>query len=245
MPPPANRLVSVGDAHLGAVPREVEEAFLAFLDGVPDQGDGLLVNGDLFDFWFAYRRAVPRAGIRVVARLAAVARRIPVWMTGGNHDRWAGSFWDQELGIHFAPEELYLRLGPGSVLAVHGDGVAEARWAGRMIHRVSRHPLTTATYRLLHPDAGLWLVQRFSRHLADPGRDAACLDRAALLQREWATRRLRDAGDISLLIMGHTHRPALEEPFPGRRYLNPGAWLDGLRYAVATETTAELRQFRG
>jgi UDP-2,3-diacylglucosamine hydrolase len=245
MPPPPQRLVIVGDAHLGAAPRGVEEAFLGFLDGVPAEGDGLLVNGDLFDFWFAYRRAIPRAGIRVISRLAALARRIPVWMTGGNHDRWAGSFWDEELDIRFAAEELHLPLGGRSVLAVHGDGLAEARWAGRMIHRVIRHPLTTAAYRLLHPDLGLWLVKRFSRHLADPNRDAAYLDHAALLQREWATGRLRDAGDISLLVMGHTHRPALEEPFPGRRYLNPGAWLDGMRYAVATESTAELRQFRG
>ena len=82
------RLVIVSDAHLGSVPDRVEEAFLAFLDHVPALGDGLLVNGDLFDFWFAYRRVIPRAGIRVVARLAELARRLPVAMTGGNHDRW-------------------------------------------------------------------------------------------------------------------------------------------------------------
>jgi UDP-2,3-diacylglucosamine pyrophosphatase LpxH len=43
--------------------------------------------------------------------------------------------------------------------------------------------------------------------------------------------------------MGHTHTPAQSEPFPGRRYCNPGAWLDGFRYAVATEQAVELRQF--
>jgi UDP-2,3-diacylglucosamine hydrolase len=241
---PPERLVIVGDAHLGAAPGDVEEAFLAFLDEVPSLGDGLLINGDLFAFWFAYRRAIPRQGIRALTRLAATARRVPVWMTGGNHDRWGDSFWDADLGIRFAADELTLPLGRGRVLAVHGDGVAEARWTGRLVHRVTRHPIVTGTYRFLHPDLGFWLVKRLSERLADTTRDADLLAGAATLQREWAERRLRGDTAITLLVMGHTHRPALEEPFPGRRYLNPGAWCDGLRYAVATDSTAELRQYR-
>jgi UDP-2,3-diacylglucosamine pyrophosphatase LpxH len=45
--------------------------------------------------------------------------------------------------------------------------------------------------------------------------------------------------------MGHTHRPALAELAPGRWYLNPGAWMDGLCYATAGAGTVELRRFRG
>ncbi len=239
------RLVIVSDSHLGAVPDRVEEAFLAFLDQVERFGDGLLVNGDLFEFWFSYRRVIPRAGVRVVARLGELARRIPVAMTGGNHDRWGGSFWETELGIRFAPQELRLQLGGRTVLAVHGDGVAEAHWRGRLIHKITRHPLTSTLYRLMHPDAGIWLVKRFSGHLADSTRDAAVLDAAAARQRTWAERRLAAEPDVALLVMGHTHRTALTEPKPGQRYLNPGAWLDGLRYAVATAQGVELSQFPG
>lgn len=239
------RLVIVSDSHLGAVPDRVEDAFLAFLDQVERLGDGLLINGDLFDFWFTYRRVIPRAGVRVVARLAHLARRIPVAMTGGNHDRWGGSFWETDLGIRFASQELRLQLGDRSVLAVHGDGVAEAHWRGRMIHTITRHPVTSALYGLLHPDAGIWLVKRFSGHLADSTRDRAILDAAAARQRIWAERRLAAEPQVALLVMGHTHRPASTEPRPGQRYLNPGAWLDGLRYAVATPSGVELSQFRG
>jgi UDP-2,3-diacylglucosamine pyrophosphatase LpxH len=48
---------------------------------------------------------------------------------------------------------------------------------------------------------------------------------------------------LGLVIMGHTHRAVLSEPLAGRQYLNPGAWFDGFRYAVATESGAELRTF--
>ncbi|NOT09212.1 MAG: UDP-2,3-diacylglucosamine diphosphatase [Gemmatimonadales bacterium] len=237
------RLVIVSDAHLGSVPPKVEEAFLAFLDAVPTLGDSLLINGDLFDFWFAYRRVIPRAGIRVVSRLGELARQLPVAMTGGNHDRWGADFWERDLGIRYAAEELRLPLGAGTVLAVHGDGVAELHWQSRLIHRVTKHPVTSALFRAVHPDLGIRLVHRWSGHLADSTRQAAVLDRAAERQAQWAGNRLRTDPEVALLVMGHTHRAALEELLPGRHYVNPGAWLDGLRYAVATPGHVELKQY--
>jgi hypothetical protein len=54
---------------------------------------------------------------------------------------------------------------------------------------------------------------------------------------------MAEAG-LGLLIMSHTHKAVLEEPASGRQYLNPGAWFDGFRYAVATESEAALRIFK-
>lgn len=237
------QLVIVGDSHLGSVPAEVEAAMLRFLEQVPQLGDALLINGDLFDFWFAWRRAIPRGGFRVASALLQLGKRIPVLMTGGNHDRWGDSFWERDANVRFGSEGLRFRLGSSDVFALHGDGIAEQHWSSRLMHRVTRHPVTIAAFRSLPPDLGFWLVDHLSGKLADSTRDGAVLDRAAQAQRAWAEARLTRDTSIGLLVMGHTHRVALSEPFPGRRYLNPGAWLDGLRYAVATETSVELRQF--
>ena len=225
------------------MPRDVEDALLAFLEAAPTLGDCLLINGDLFDFWFAYRRVVPREGFHVVAALAALRRRMPVLLTGGNHDRWGDSFWDRDLGIPFSPGPLRFQVGGLTVEARHGDGIAESHWTARVLHRVTRHPLTIAAYRFLHPDLGFWLVGRLSPRLADSTRADAVLDRAAARQQAWAEARLREDPGLGLLVLGHTHRARVSEPEPGRRYLNPGAWLDGLRYAVATEEAVTLRQF--
>ena len=237
------QLVIVGDAHLGAVPASVDEAMLAFLDAVPDLGDCLLVNGDLFDFWFAYRKAIPRHGFRIVSALAALRKRIPVAMTGGNHDRWGDSFWDRDLDIRFGPDGLRLRLGDRDVWALHGDGIAEQHWSARLMHRITRNRTALAAFRQVPVDAAFRLVDRMSGHLADSTRDSAVLDRAASAQRTWAEQQLRADPGLALVTMGHTHRPALTEPEPGQRYCNPGAWMDGLRYAVATEGSVLLRQF--
>jgi UDP-2,3-diacylglucosamine hydrolase len=237
------QLVVVSDAHLGAAAPADDDALLEFLDQVPTLGDCLLLNGDLFDFWFSYRRAIPRAGFRVAAAIAVLRRRVPVVMTGGNHDRWGDSFWRRDAGIDFSADELRFTLGQTEVLALHGDGVAEEHPSARVMHRITRHPATIALYRALHPDFGIWLVDKMSRHLADSTRDPAVLDRAQERQVAWAAKRMAADPSIGLLIMAHTHRPLTRELVPGRRFLNPGAWIEGRRYAVVTETSIRLEQF--
>jgi UDP-2,3-diacylglucosamine hydrolase len=236
-------LVIVSDAHLGVMPPAVEEALLEFLDVVPTLGDCLLVNGDLFDFWFTYSRAIPRRGFHVAAALARLRRRIPIVMVGGNHDRWDSHFWERDLGLRFERDRATFEIGPRRVTAIHGDGLGEPRWQARLIHTLIQHPATAAAYRLLHPDLGFRLVELLSPMLGDHTIDEAKLARAAARQRDWAERLLADETALGLVIMGHTHRAVLAEPSPGRQYLNPGAWFDGFRYAVATESGAELRTF--
>ena len=242
---PIQRLIVVADAHLGAVPASVEDALLRLLEELPRLGDGLLVNGDLFGFWFSYRRAIPRTGVRVVARLAALARRFPVLMTGGNRDRWGTSFWEGELGIRFSAGELEFPLGHGRVVARHGDGVAEPTWRLALKHRVIGHPITSLCYRALPADLGFWLGSRMGAGVEQGAHTEGLRDKAAALQRRWAEGRLQDAAPGSLLVLGHTHRAVSEELLPQRRYLNPGAWLDGHRYAVATDSSVSLMQYPG
>ena len=233
-------LVIVSDAHLGVAPPQVEEALLAFLEAVPTLGDCLLINGDLFDFWFSYSRVIPRRGFHVAAALARLRRRVPIVMVGGNHDRWGRNFWERDLGLTFDAHSATFLVGRRTVSAIHGDGLAEPHWQAKLIHRAIQHPATAAVYRVLHPDLGLRLVDLLSPVLGDHTPDASKLARAAARQREWAERHLREHEAVGLLVMGHTHCPVLEEPAAGRQYLNPGAWFDGFRYAVATDVGAQL-----
>ena len=69
------------------------------------------------------------------------------------------------------------------------------------------------------------------------------LDRAAAAQRKWAADFLGAHPAVQLVIMAHTHRPMLDQRPDGRTFLNPGAFLDGGRYAVITADAVELKQF--
>jgi UDP-2,3-diacylglucosamine hydrolase len=236
-------LVIVSDAHLGVAPPVVEEALLSFLEAMPDLGDCLLVNGDLFDFWYSYRRVIPRRGFHVAAALMQLRRRVPIIMVGGNHDRWGGDFWGRETGIRFESHRADFTIGGRRVAAIHGDGLTEPRLRAKLLHRAINHPITAAVYRLIHPEVAIRLVEALSPHLGDHTPDEAKLAAATARQSAWAADLLSREPQLELVIMGHTHRPALLEVPTGGQYLNPGAWFDGFRYAVATGSGAELRQF--
>jgi UDP-2,3-diacylglucosamine hydrolase len=236
-------LVVVSDAHLGVAPAAAEEALLEFLEAVPTLGDCLLINGDLFDFWFSYSRVIPRHGFHVAAALARLRRRVPIVMIGGNHDRWDSHFWERDLRLQFEPHRATFEIGTRKITAIHGDGLMETRWQANLLHRLIQHPATAAVYRFLHPDFGIRLVEWLSPVLGHNQQNQAVLIRAAQRQLTWAEHFLEQNPSTGLLIMGHTHRPALSEPAQGRQYLNPGAWYTGFCYAIATESTAELRNF--
>jgi UDP-2,3-diacylglucosamine hydrolase len=234
----------VADAHLGQVPESVARAFHSFLDTVPQPGDELVVNGDLFDFWFEYGSAVPRRHLGTVMKLAALVQRgIPVTFLGGNHDRWGGDFLRHDMGIGYHPGAAELVLAGRRALVVHGDGLTEQHWSGALLHWLLRQPATIALFRLLHPAIGFWIADRLSGALADTTKDKAVLDRAAAAQAAYAQALLERRPELSLVVMAHTHRARLEQIDGGRTYVNPGAFLDGGKYAVITTESVELRNF--
>jgi len=238
-------VVTVADAHLGAAPPEVSDAFLRFLAAVPSLGDALLINGDLFDFWFCYRHVMPRHGFRVAAALAELRKRVPIAIVGGNHDRWGDDFWERELGARYHPRELHFRIGNRMTLAIHGDGLTDTRRSARVLNTILGSDAALAVFRLLHPDLAHRLVLRMQPMLGENDRSASARVQAFAQQEAWARRRLGREPGTGLLIMAHTHHAAVAELAPGQHYLNPGAWFDGFRYAVATETGAELKTFTG
>jgi UDP-2,3-diacylglucosamine hydrolase len=244
VPAPPARVVVVADAHLGQVPHATEAAFHNFLEAVPDLGDALLINGDLFDFWFEYGSVIPRKHFPTVTKLSALrARGIPITFVGGNHDRWGGEFLKQDLGIAFYGGEAELDVAGRRAFVAHGDGLTEQHWSSALMHRVTRHPMTIAVFRALHPSFGFWIADKLSGALADHTKDRAVLDGAAAAQAQYARRLLESRRELSLVILAHTHRPTVETLPDGRAYLNPGAWLDGGRYAVVTQDGVELSTF--
>lgn len=233
----------VADAHLGAAPAADEEALLAFLDELPQRGDALLLVGDIFDYWFSYRRLVPRRNFRTAAALTHLARRVPVLMVGGNHDRWGDSFWETDAGIRFDPHRLEFAAADRQLLAIHGDGLHEERPGAAWMHRATSNRFVIAAYRMIPPDLGFWLADRMGHNLDFGEAHPEVVRAAAARQQAWAERMLAARPELQAIVMGHTHHPAIAEASAGRWYVNPGAWLDGRRYATLDATGPALHAF--
>jgi UDP-2,3-diacylglucosamine hydrolase len=216
----------VSDQHLGAVPASTERAFRRFLDHAASEAGALLINGDLFDFWFEYRSVILREHFRVVAKLAdLVDAGVQVTFIGGNHDAWAGSFLRDEVGIDVRIGPVEMELGGRKALVAHGDGVGTGDYKYRALKRVIRSGLAIGAFRRLHPDWGRRIAEMASstEHKAQTG-DLRARGRAAFIQA-WAETVMRERPELDLVVAGHAHMATLLEVSPGRFYVNSGDWI--------------------
>lgn len=228
----------VSDLHLGVSPPDVERRFVTFLDQLRGDAGTLVVNGDLFDFWFEWRTVIPRIGFRALAALARVRDSgMPVLWLAGNHDCWGGEMLRDDVGVQFVDEWRGKLAGWESWLH-HGDGLREVEDRRyRRLKRVLRHPWSVRAFRWIHPD----LSSRVATGSSQASRQHTAHDQGSGL-RSVAFERLAADPALQLVVFGHSHVPALMRAPSGGVYANAGSWLDEPTYLRVTPEQIELRR---
>ena len=231
----------ISDIHLGHAPAEVERALLGFLRALPGRAGSLIINGDLFEFWFEWKRVVPRSGVRALAALMDLRdAKLPVTMIAGNHDCWGGEVLG-EAGVNFVDGPWTGTLGGWRARVEHGDGLRAKEDRGyRALRRVLRNRLAIRAFRSIHPD---WAT-RLAMGSSQTSRTYQPRDEGRGL-REVARETLASDRALDLLIYGHSHVAALERMPGGNVYANAGSWLDAPTYLLVTPQRIALREWRG
>lgn len=232
----AQPVLVASDVHLGAIPSEKEDAFLSWLEGAADRGSALFLNGDLFDFWFEFRRGVPRGCGRTLTTLRElVDAGLPVTLMGGNHDWWGGAYLRDEIGVEFLRYPVVRDLAGRRTFLAHGDGLGKGDLGYLLLKAVLRGRLTRWAFRQLRPETGQAVARRVSQTEDRWGPPTESdKDRSRALE-EWAVAKLRGEPSLDLVVLGHTHIPLRREVEEGRWYVNAGDW-------VHHQTWLELRE---
>ncbi len=244
---PSKPVFIVSDVHLGAVPPETEQAFRRWLLHVKESGSRLIINGDLFDFWFEYRHVVLAEYVRVLAQLAdLVESGVPVLLVGGNHDWWGGAFLRDRVGIDFRQESLRMRIQGKTVLLAHGDGLGAGDLGYRCLRLILRGHPTRWLFRWLHPDLGARLANRVSGTTRAPATGSAAAKGRLAFLIAWAREELEHDPGLDIVATGHAHSPVIVEVAPGRYYVNSGDWLAHRSYVTLGESGLPvLREWNG
>lgn len=212
----------LSDAHLGVATPETERALLDMLRALRGRAASLVINGDLFDFWFEWKSVMPRRGFRILSALADLRDDgVPVSWIAGNHDCWGGEIVRADVGIDFHVGPWEGSLAGWRTRIEHGDGLRPREDRPyRALRRVLRSPLAIGSFRWLHPDLASRVAtgsSHTSRSLR-PTTDGSGLRRVA--------EEILDArADLELVIFGHSHVRTLQRMASGGVYANPGAWL--------------------
>jgi len=231
----------ISDIHLGHASDATERLLLSFLRSLPGRAASLLINGDLFEFWFEWKTVVPRAGVRVLAALMDLRDAgVPVTMLAGNHDCWGGDVL-REAGVDFQFGPWTGSLGGWRARVEHGDGLRAKEDRGyRALRHVLRNRLAIRAFRALHPD----LASRLAMGSSHASRTYQPKDHGRGL-RAVAEATLTADPSLELLVYGHSHVAALERMPKGNVYANAGSWLDAPTFLVITQERIALRQWDG
>ncbi len=226
------------DFHLGTdgrlTSRERERQIVRWLGGIAADAEALYLVGDVFDFWFEYRKVVPKGYIRLLGKLAELRENgLPIYYFTGNHDMWMFRYLQEELDIPIYREPIVREIQGKRFFIGHGDGLGEGDYGYKFIKAVFSNPACQWLFERLHPNLGLWLMNSFSgtsrkANPADPRFHGETKERLIRFCNEHP-----DLESTDYFVFGHRHLPIDFMLKNGKtRYVNLGDWLVFNSYAV-------------
>ncbi len=244
---PSKKIYFLSDFHLGApdavTSLQREKKIIAFLNEIVADAEQIFILGDLFDFWFEYRKVVPKGYVRILGKLAEITDSgIPVHFFVGNHDMWMKDYFQKELNIPVYFEPIPFTFNGKKFLLGHGDGLGPGDHGYKFIKKVFRNKIAQTLFGLIPPFIGMNLADYFSRKSrAKTGQsDEVFLGE----EKEWLITYSKDVLKktyYDYFIFGHRHLPINIKLDEKSRYINLGDWIKYDSYGVFDGTDFELK----
>lgn len=225
------KIFFASDLHLGAPDAASslarERHFVKWLDYIAPQAAELFLLGDVFDFWFEYKRAVPKGHIRLLGKLAELHDRgIKIHYFTGNHDLWLRDYFQKEFGAEIHTDPIVRRFGDKTWYLAHGDGLGPGDKGYKVMKGVFRNPVAKWMFHRLHPNFGIRLAHYFSRRSRQKTGQRNAVDYGEkeyliIFSREY----LKQKPEIDYFVFGHRHFPRVLELETGKTFINLGDWI--------------------
>lgn len=247
--PEGKKIYFSSDNHLGAPTLEAskprEKKFIDWLNTIQEDAAAIFLLGDLFDFWFEYKKVVPKGFVRTLGKLAELRDKgIPIYFFVGNHDLWMDGYFEEELDIPVFHKPKEFTFNNKSFLIGHGDGLGPGDKGYKRMKKVFIHPFSKWLYRWLHPDIGVRLAQYLSvkNKLISGEDDQNFLGEESEWLVQYAKRKL-ESKHYDYFVFGHRHLPMEIKVGENATYFNLGDWITHYTYGVFDGTSFQLKTF--
>ncbi len=242
------KIYFASDQHFGLPNHEKslkrEKFFINWLDSIKNDAQALFLLGDLFDFWFEYKKVVPKGFIRVLGKLAEFSDNgIEIHFFTGNHDLWVRNYFQQELNIKVYTKPTEFTFNNKLFLIGHGDGLGPGDKGYKIMKKVFTNSVSKWFYRWLHPDIGVAIAQHLSlkNKLISGEEDVVFLGEENEWLVQYCKRKLQEK-KYDFFLFGHRHLP-MEITIENSKYINTGDWISHFTYAVYDFNNLELKKF--
>lgn len=230
----------MSDVHLGMGTPLAEMRFGDFLLSIKDRAKGLYVLGDLFEFWFEYRRVVPKIGFEILARMRDLAESgTKIFLFRGNHDIWFKGWLEHGLKVEGVFDEQEMVIDGLRVYLAHGDAL-DRGFVPRLFRSLMRSPINGFLFSCLHPDIGISLARRIAIRSRRGMEERGAAQKVQAAMVEFAREKI--AGGYDVVMLGHSHIPEMSRIGSGV-YINTGDWMKSFTYGMIREGKATLEYF--
>lgn len=230
------RTLFIGDLHLSADRPDITQAFTQFLDNLPNDTQALYILGDLFEVWVGDDLAEPFA-IAIANKIAQISKHLPIYFVHGNRDFMLGKSFASLAGMKILNEHTVTEIYGKKVVILHGDSLCTEDKAYQRFRRFRNINLFRYLYLLLPKAKRLNIAQKLRNKSKSQNQYKASniMDvEQASVEQELAK------NDATLLIHGHTHKPAIHQLKNSKQRLVVGDWYSQGSVLTLTENEVKL-----
>ena len=239
------------DFHLGVPDYETslerEKKIVNWLNHIEPTASEIFLVGDVFDFWFEYKQAIPKGFVRLQGKIAELTDKgIPVHLFTGNHDMWIFDYLSKELGVQLYRDPIQREFFGKRFFIGHGDGLGPGDYGYKFLKKVFRNPFCQWAFARLHPNFGIWLANKSSKtsRAATGMKDEKFHGK----DNEWLYLFCEEKLEqeyIDLFVFGHRHLPIDIGVGSNSRYINLGDWLNYNTFLEIGSNVTALQSWDG
>jgi UDP-2,3-diacylglucosamine hydrolase len=244
-----DKIYFISDVHLGAPGlknnRERELLFAKWLDEIKDDVVELYLLGDIFDFWWEYKKVVPRGFTRILGRIADLADSgVKIHFFTGNHDLWAFDYLTEELGITVHHNEIVREIKGKKFFLAHGDGLDADDKGYLFLKKIFTNKTLQWMFSRLHPNFAFALAHKWSksRQIAkvnfvdkfDENKEGLFKFAENFMKKEL----------VDYFIFGHRHVMLNTKIGESSRFILLGDWIKNFSYAVFDGENFKLKKYK-
>lgn len=225
----------ISDLHLDPADPKTTEIFMYFLNNIANQSQALYILGDFFEVYIGDDDESSWLTSIKTALKNFTRSDIPVYFMHGNRDFLIGKKFFKETGVILIPDPSLININNKTILLMHGDSLCTLDKNHQRFRKITRCLFIQKLFLLLP----LSIRQNVAKKLRyKSSSDNKNKSYKIMDVTESAVLNNLQQYQVSTIIHGHTHRPAI---YANRIVL--GAWHDAGNYLKISDEQCELINF--
>ena len=233
----------ISDLHLSGEREKITELFINFLDKRASQADALYILGDLFEVWLGDDFVKPDYQESIAKMKQLADSGVPLYFLSGNRDFLMTEKFTELSGATLLNDPTVIDLYGTPTLLMHGDTLCIDDVEYQKFRTMVRAPLFISDFLSKSIEERLAIAAKY-REISKTETASKAMDIMDVNQQ--AVERVMQEQNVTQLIHGHTHRPAIHEfsvTDKDMKRIVLGDWYEQGSVLVCDESGCQLESF--